>query len=675
MSGFFWELRRRKVYRVAAAYIVAAGFIIQIASAVFPAWELPNWSLRLMIFLILAGFPIALIFAWAFDVTPTGIERTPPVETASETAFGLRRSNLLLLAGSGILVSAAAGIFVLFFLLPHATAHKIDKSIAVLPFENRSNDQNNVYFADGIQDDILTNLSKIGDLKVISRTSVMSYRGQSRNIREIGKALGVSTILEGSVQREGNRVRVNVQLIDATTDEHIWANNYDRDLTDVFAIQTDLAHEIANALQAKLSPSEKARVETKPTDNVEAYQAFRDAHNFHSAYEDFEKLKQGEQMYERAITLDPKFALAFARYSQLESWIVHTFERTAVRRDKARALAESALRLQPELPEAHLAMGFAFYYIDNDYEAAAREFAIAQRGLPNEAEVYLAMGAIQRRQGKWAASNASLEKAVALNPKDIWAMQNLAINYEVQRNFEAANKTIDAALKVDPKALGLLEIKAKLAVEEKGDLSVAQRILATFDTMPQSPEIEARIGGQRMTLFFFLRQFDQAAREADKLPDSLVASFPGALCGKYISIGVAKKALHDEAGAREVFLKAKGFAENDIKQSPDDGPSHARLAEALAWLGEKDAALAAIDRALTLLPESKDAFGGPDITASAAQVHAITGDVAGAVAILDGLLSRPSPVTVPLLKLNPIWDSIRNDSRFQTLLQKYGART
>src|ERR1700750_801133 len=290
MSGFFQELQRRKVYRVAAAYIIAAGFIIQIASAVFPAWELPSWTLRLVVVLLLIGFPIALILAWAYDVTTQGIRATP----AASTPAPHRRRNLILLIAIGVIVSATAG----FFLLPRAWGRKIDKSIAVLPFQNLSDEKENAYFADGVQDDILTNLSKIGDLKVISRTAVMSYRGEGmRNAREIGKTLGAGTLLADSVRRLGNRVRVNVQLINANNDEPIWAEDYDRDLTDVFAIQTDLAQKISDALQAKLSPAEKSRIERKPTENGEAYLAFVQAHNLQDAVEDWEKLKQSEQLY------------------------------------------------------------------------------------------------------------------------------------------------------------------------------------------------------------------------------------------------------------------------------------------------------------------------------------------------------------------------------------------
>jgi tetratricopeptide (TPR) repeat protein len=502
----------------------------------------------------------------------------------------------------------------------------------------------------------------------------MPYRGKTQNLREIGKTLGVSTILEGSVRRSGNRVRVNVQLIDATTDEHLWASDYDRDLTDVFAIQTDLAQKIANELQAKLSPVEKSRMERRPTENGEAYLAFVQAHNLQSAVEDLGKLKQSEQLYARAIELDPKFALAIARYSQLQSWIVHTFERTTERRQKARALAQRALQLQPDLPEAHLAMGFSLYYGDNDFEGALKEFEIAQRDLPNEAEGYLALGSIQRRLGKWPESNASLEKAASLDPKDSWVLQNLALSYQTLRDFDAANKTIDRGLKVNPDGLGLWEIKSKLAIAEKGDLSVAERAFQAAKSIPMNNEEKLMIAGGRVDVFILERKYQEALHEAENLSDGLLAGIPAALCGKYYLLGFARKALHDEAGARAALLKAKDLLEGQLKKSSDSPDLRIQLAKVLAYLGEKDAALTEARRATEILPESKDAFGGPEITEGVAEVCAVVGENARAIELLDGLLSRPSPVTVALLKLSPAWDPLRKDPRFQALIDKYGAK-
>jgi TolB-like protein/Tfp pilus assembly protein PilF len=666
MTGFFEEVKRRKVYRVAAAYIIAAGGIIQLASATFPAWELPNWSLRLVILLLLVGFPIALILAWAFDITAQGIQATPET-TAPRTR---RRRNIIMLIATGVVISAATG----FFLLPRVAAHKVDKSIAVLPFENLSDEKENAYFADGVQDDVLTNLSKIGDLKVISRTSVMQYRGRPTNIRDIAKALGVSNILEGSVRRSGNRVRVNVQLIDANTDEHVWANDYDRDVTDVFAIQSDLAREIANALQAKLSPAEKSQMTRKPTENGEAYLAFVQAHDLSCAWEDPAKLKQSEQLYQRAVELDPNFALALARYSQLESWMLRTHEAPAEHRERARTLAERALQLQPDLPEAHLALGFSYYYGDNNYEAALKEFEIAQRALPNESEVYLAIGAIQRRQGKWAESTANLEKAVSLNPKDTWPLQNLAFNYQMLRNFDAANKTIDRALQIDAQGISLWGIKAKLAISEKGDLSVGEKLLEKAKSFPMSSEERLKMIGGQANLLLAERKYQEVLQLGASVPDDSFAAVPGSLAFKYFPIGIAHKALGDDAAARAAFLKAKNILEEQLKQKLDDADLRVQFAKLLAWLGEKDAAISEAQRAIDLRPESKDAFEGPQITEQVAQVYTILGDNARAIDLLDRLLSRPSEVTSQSLKLDPAWDPLRNDPGFQALIAKYAGK-
>ena len=289
--------------------------------------------------------------------------------------------------------------------------------------------------------------------------------------------------------------------------------------------------------------------------------------------------------------------------------------------------------------------------------------------------MYLALGAIQRRQGKWAESTANLEKAASLNPKDGWPLYNLADNYQMLRNFDAANKTIDRGLKVDPRGVGLWEMKSKLAIAEKGDLSVSEKAFQAVQSMPMNNEQKLRLAGSRANVFLLERKYQEGLREAESLQDDVLhAAFEQHLSDKYYLIGFARKALQDEAGARAAFLKAKDILDLQLKQSPDSPDMHIQLAKVLAYLGEKDAALTEARRATELLPESKDAFGGPEIAAGAAEVHAILGDNGRAIEILDGLLSRPSAVTVQTLRINPIWDPLRNDSRFQALIDKYGAK-
>jgi len=665
MSGFFKELQRRKVYRVAAAYIIAAGFIIQIGSAVFPAWELPNWTLRLVVVLLLAGFPIALILAWAYDVTPQGIRATPT--TATPGAH--RRRNLIMLIATGVVVSAAAG----FFLLPRASARKIDKSIAVLPFQNLSDEKENAYFADGMQDDILTNLSKIGDLKVISRTSVMSYRNNvTRNVREIGKALGVATLLEGSVRRVGNRVRVNVQLINADTDEHIWAEDYDRDLTDVFAIQTDLAQKIVSTLRAKLSPNEKARLDRRPTLNPDAYLLFVQAHDYANRPDLFRDISsKAEQLFEQATKIDPNFAAAFAGLSMVESWAYHSFDPLPARRDKARAAANEALRLQPDLPEAHLALGFSYYYGDRDYERALAEFEIAKRDLPNEAKAYMAIGAIQRRQGKWKESNANFEKSVALDPKDPEILLNLAFSYMATRNFEVADKTFDRGIEAAPQAFACRALKGELAIRWKGDFSVAEKELAL---VPLGVDPDGLVTLGRVGVLTLQRKFSEALRVVQQFREDTLPGYSTAPSPKAFVEGTLYTQLGDKVNAHSAFESARVVAERLVRESPEDAARHAMLGQILAGLGQKEAAIAEGKRAVELRPESQDAFDGPDVTAALAQIYAWTGERDQAFSLLDHLLATPSGITVPILKLDPVWDPLRKDPRFQALIDKYEAK-
>ena len=311
-------------------------------------------------------------------------------------------------------------------------------------------------------------------------------------------------------------------------------------------------------------------MERKPTENGEAYLAFVQAHDLSCAMEDLTKLKQSEQLYQRAIDLDPNFALALARYSQLESWMLRTHEGTSEHREKARSLAERALQLQPDLPEAHLALGFSYYYGDNNYEAALKEFEIAQRGLPNESEVYLAIGAIQRRQGKWAESTANLEKAASLNPKDTWPLHNLRFNYQMQRNFDAANKTVDRALQINPQGIGLWEIKVKLAIAEKGDFSVYEQAVEKGKSFPISDEERLKMVGDEANLLLLQRKYQQILQLGQRFPDDSFATVPGSLAMKYFAIGIAQKGLGDDAAAHSAFVKAKNILEEQLKQKSED---------------------------------------------------------------------------------------------------------
>ncbi|MBA3832592.1 MAG: protein kinase [Chthoniobacterales bacterium] len=348
-------------------------------------------------------------------------------------------------------VAAVLAVLVAYFAAPFRISPKsggaaAEKSIAVLPFEDLSTDNTNAFFASGIQEDVLVGLAKIADLKVISRNSVMQYRGTGRDLREIGRALGVKAILEGSVRRNGTRARINVQLISADDGAQIWAENYEREMRDAFALQSEVALRIASALKANLSALESARLQQAPTKNSDAYLRFIEAKNL---YEDYRKLQpdleKAERLYEEAIALDPGFALAYARLSQVENMYHEMYDHTPARREKARAAAHEALRLQPDLPEAHMALANDYWRANSstgeiDYEKALAEFAIAQRGLPNDAEICGLIGQVQRHQGKWAESTEQFKRAVSLDPNSVERWHRLFYNYELTKNYRAADE-------------------------------------------------------------------------------------------------------------------------------------------------------------------------------------------------------------------------------------------
>ncbi len=674
---FFAELRRRNVYKVAVAYAVVAWLLMQVASQIFPFFEIPNWAVRLVVLLLVIGFPVALILAWAFELTPEGIKRAEVADATRRPSRG-RAWIYILVIGAALSVS-------LFFLgrytaqrtslaesgrPPAAAGFLPGKSIAVLPFENLSADPENAYFAGGIQDDILTNLAKIGDLKVISRTSVAKYKSNAANIREIGEALGVAAVLEGSVRRAGNRVRISVQLIDTSTDTHIWADDFDRELTDIFAIQSDVAFQIASVLQAKLSPAEKARLKRKPTESGPAYLLYL------QALDQFRRrdLKQAETSFEKAVEADPSFALALARLSELEGFLYINIDPVPDRLEKARATANEALRLQPNLPEAHLALG-RVYVFERDYEHALAELTIAKKDLPNDPVVFISLGsAIIASHGNSSQAIADYQKATALDPKDGRMWVNLANAYSHLRQFPAAMNAIDRACAVEPR---FKLFRAELYINWKGELNALDQL---FTGAPETADSD-RMTPYRFQLKLLQRKYGEAVELLTKSPLDHFAvqwwrEWRGATAITYpksLLLAEAYGLGKDSANARLAFEAARTILENSVRENPNDAAQHALLGYTYAGLGRREDAIREGKRAVELLPESRDAIDGPAMTVGLARIYTTLGDIDSALPLLEHSLSSMGGATPALLRLDPAWDPLRQDRRFEKLLAKFDA--
>jgi len=664
MSGFFEELQRRKVYRVAAAYIVAAGFLIQMASAAFPAWELPNWTLRLVIVLLLIGFPIAIILAWAYDITPQGIQGTP-------TPPGVHwRRNLILLIAFAVIISASAG----FFLLRRTVWQKIDKSIAVLPFQNLSSDPDNAYFADGIQEEVLTRLAKIGDLKVISRTSTQGYQSEAGNLAEIAKQLGVGNILEGSVQKAGNQVRVNVHLVNIQTGSQLWAETYDRKLRDIFSVETEIAKGIADSLQAKLTGREERALAAQPTSNPQAYDAYLRGLAFEarSNYSS-EALFKAIDFYDLAVQLDPNFALAWARLSGAHSLLYsNRADTTAARRNAAKEALENAQRLQQNSPETLLFTGYYQYWVLHDYGLAKATFGRVSKMLPGNSEVLYALAAIARSEGHWDESVAYWERGLALNPRNTALLTEVAFTYAAIRQFSKAEKLYDRALNILPNELSLMALKASICQAE-GNLQEAAKLLVQVNVQTKS-DAAVRI---KFTQLRLERNFEgmRLARAQQAQLQSTSGIEKGS---KQVGLALAHRVAGDTASSRAVAEQARKTLELLKKDQPDNAFIAAALAVTYAMLDEKDSALNEAQRAIKLLPSDKDRLSGPAFEENLALVEMITGENARAIATLTKLLQTPyggwlyspTPITSAFLRLDPIWDPLRADSAFQNLCEE-----
>jgi TolB-like protein/class 3 adenylate cyclase/Tfp pilus assembly protein PilF len=544
------------------------------------------------------------------------------------------------------------------------------KSVAVLPFENLSDEKENAYFADGIQDEILTYLAKVADLKVISRTSVMQYKNAvSRNLREIAQQLGVAHVLEGSVQRTGNRVRVSAQLIDARTDTHLWAEHYDRDLADVFAIQSEIAKTIADQLQAKISPSEKAAIEKAPTADLAAFDLYERAKALWADVTDplhaEEKLPQAAELLDEAVARDPQFLLAWCLLSRVHGalyWTGH--DHTPARLELANVAVQTALRLQPEAGEAHRALGTYYYYGFRDYERASSELAIARRTLPNDAEVFLYTGLIDRREGHWNEATRNMERALELDPRNLFILQQLALTYQTQHRYTDAARIYDSALRIVPGDPYTRVLRALVELDWRGDIKPFQTTLGTVvaENPSAAPDVD--------TPFYALceRTAAAAARALMNYPRDGATTDYGVNCPRAYWEGVVAGWQGNSAKAQAAFTSARSEVEKLLAKQPDFAAAISLLGVIDAGLGRKEQALQEGRRACELLPISKDAVSGVYLAVNLAQIYAWTGEKDLAIEQIAEVERVPNELSYGLLKLHPYWDSLRGDPRFEKIV-------
>ena len=677
MRSFFGELKRRKVYRVAFAYGIAASALIQIGGTILPIFNAPAWVQQVFVVLIASGFPFALMLGWIFDITAQGIQRTPYAKGLH--VYSRRQLWLLTAAGTAIAALALSGYW---FWHPwrNATAESAEltdnarsaKSIAVLPFENLSPDNAGAFFADGVQDQVLTNLAKVSDLRVISHTSVEQYRNVvGRNVREIARQLGVAYVLEGTVQRAPSRVRVNTKLIDARTDTQVWAESYDRDVADLFVIQSDLAQAIVNQLQARLSPQQKAEIEETPTRDLAAFDLYLEAKRIVDTYLEAEdvgsSLLKAVRLLDEATERDPNFILAYCYTARAHNLLYFLdLDPTPKRNLLGEAAVENALRLRPNSAEAHLAKADHYFRCHRDYERAQDELAIARPGLPNSVPFFNLSGYINRRQGRWAEGERDFATAVKLDPRSPNAVTLLDDTFVLERRFPEARLVYDRAIAAGMREPITLIRRAALDFGETGDPTTLAAALAA------APEVDVG-GGEtswRVLLALIDHNYDEARQilAASPRKDFQDVDFTFYFPKAWYE-GVIARTEGDKTKAIAAFTEARAVLESRLKSKPNDPRTLAVLAQIDANLGQKELALEEARKAVTLMPVSKDAYDGPLVLQGLAQVYTWTGDHDRAFDELQTLLGMPGYISYGYLKTDPAWEPLRGQARYSVMLE------
>jgi TolB-like protein len=737
-AGFLSELQRRNVVRVGGLYLVAAWLIVQVAGTLLPAFETPAWVMKTLVGLLAVGFVPALAFAWAFELTPQGLKRDAGVAAADSiapypkgtssgahlegasfgaypkgtssgahlegasfgaypkgTSFGAqtaRRIDRMMI----VLLLVALTYFSVdkFVLAPRREAALVaalatqdtattkppavaDKSIAVLPFENLSEDKANGYFADGIQDQILTGLAKIGELKVISRTSTQKYASRPENLSQIARELGVAHILEGSVQRDGNMVRINVQLIRAASDSHLWADTYDRTLDNVFAVESEVAQKIADSLAANLNRGERASLAERPTGVPAAYDAYLKARAllFHS----LETRAQADEIlaaFRAAVRLDPKFALAWAQLAQESfrtTWI--GLDNTGELRAEGEQALARASELAPGATPVELARGVHMYYIERDFAGALAIMNSLKPKLPNDADVWMWAGYLSRRLGLWPESIADFERARDLSPNDANIAYHFGVTYVSSGDCDRGLRELDASLALAPDNTHALAMKLQCAWA-RGDLAQANTYLAAADAA--SPAVQGLHGTQLL----YEHDYAAAAQElqraiaavGDRSIDASMAGYLPARVEWQLFLALSQQRLGATAKAQAGYRQVQAEATAALAAKPAnryvETGWHLALGIAQAGLGEREAAAEQGRIAVALVPESADRLEGPAWTIYQARIYALNGDAGNAVPLLRHILQTPaSQMSAQNLRFEPFWDALRRDPGFQALLE------